>query len=395
MPWSLESPLDLKTRFVSDYVRLIGSFTELCSRYGISRKTGYKWVERYHLLGLTGLEERSRRPHTCPSRVDPKVEAWILEQRRRHPSLGGKKLLTLLRGEHPLWDLPSRASVSRILKRHGMVKLRRRRSLPSGHPGKPVSEMNAPNVLWAADFKGHFRLGDGRVCYPLTVTDCYSRFLLACYALLSPNLQETWNCFSKIFREYGLPQAIRTDNGNPFAGTGLGRLSVLSVWWMRLGITPQLIQPGHPEQNGRHERMHRTLKEGTLRPPAYSSGAQQRRFDEFREFFNFKRPHEALGQRTPGALYRPSRNSFPAPMEPIRYPAHYERRYVRPDGMIEWEGRSVHITTVLQGQCVGLEPITRNRWTAYFAALKLGTIEPDSQRIEPAWKKRTRKTRKP
>lgn len=246
MPWSQTSPMDQRTQFIADYLRQVLSVTELCELYGVSRKTGYKLIERYLRQGPAGLEERSRRPHASPNRTDEAIVAALLEARRRHPSWGGKKLLALVHKRHRDWDLPHRSTVCDILSRHGMVpKKRSRRRI--GHPGKPTSSILAPNDLWCADFKGQFKTGNGRYCYPLTVTDGFSRYLLGCQGLNSTSVEESKPVFTQLFREYGLPQRIRTDNGVPFATNTLARLSRLSAWWVRLGVLPELIEPGKPQ----------------------------------------------------------------------------------------------------------------------------------------------------
>jgi transposase InsO family protein len=291
--------MDQRTQFIADHLRDTLSITELCELYDISRKTGYKWIDRYLRHGPAGLEELSRRRRRSPNQTADEIVSAILAARRRHPRWGGRKLLALLHKQHPRWNLPGRSTASEILKRHGMVaKQRRRRRV--GHPGKPTSQILAPNDVWSADFKGQFLTGDGYYCYPLTVADGFSRYLLECQALSSTAEQGAKPVFTRLFKEYGLPARIRTDNGVPFATTTLGRLSRLSAWWVRLGIVPEFIEPGHPEQNGRHERMHRTLKAETTRPPAGSLAAQQRRFNVFREEFNHERPHEALDDETHG-----------------------------------------------------------------------------------------------
>jgi putative transposase len=281
MPWSQTSPMDQRTQFIADYLREVLNVTELCDLYSISRKTAYKWIDRYLRQGPAGLEERSRRPQRSPHRTPDDVTEALLEARRRHPSWGGKKLLTLVHKRHPHWDLPHRSTVCDILSRNGMVpKKRRRRRI--GHPGKPTSSILAPNDLWSADFKGQFKTGDGRYCYPLTVTDSFSRYLLGCQGLHSTSVDEAKPVFTRLFKQYGLPKRIRTDNGVPFATTTLARLSRLSAWWVRLGVMPEFIEPGKPQQNGRHERMHLTLKDETTRPPAGSLTAQQRQVQPLR-----------------------------------------------------------------------------------------------------------------
>ena len=301
MPWSQTSPMDQRTKFIADYLRECFSITELCERYGVARKTGYKLIDRYLRYGPPGLEERSRKPQHSPNQTEPEIVAALLEVRHRHPSWGAKKLLRIVSRRHPRWSLPGRSTVCDILSRHGMVTKKRQRRC-NGHPGKPSSVILAPNDLWCADYKGQFRTGNGRYCYPLTMTDGFSRYLLGCQGLNSTAVAEAKPVFRRLFKEYGLPKRIRTDNGVPFATNTLARLSSLSAWWVRLGIVPELIEPGKPQQNGRHERFHLTLKAATTRPPANSLRAQQRRFYCFHEEFNHERPHEALDQQTPAGL---------------------------------------------------------------------------------------------
>jgi transposase InsO family protein len=338
-------------------------------------------VERYLERGPEGLEERSRQPQSHPNETPEEVVQAILELRRRHPRWGAKKLLPLLEKRHPRWELPGRTTVCDILSRHGMVpKQRNRRAI--GHPGKPSSEILAPNDCWSADFKGQFKTGDGLYCYPLTLTDGLSRFLLGCQALHSTALAEAKPVFTRIFKEYGLPLRMRTDNGPPFASTALARLSQLSAWWVRLGILPELIEPGKPQQNGRHERMHRTLKAETTRPPANSCRGQQRKFDRFRQEFNFERPHEALDMQTPASLYERSPREMPSKLPPLEYPDRFELRYVSFNGGIRWNGQWVSVSRVCEGEYIGLEEIDDGVWNVYFGALKLGRFLERHMRIE-------------
>jgi transposase InsO family protein len=376
--------MDQKTQFIADYLRDHLSVTELCELYGISRKTGYKWIDRYLTHGPQGLEERSRRPSMSPRHTPDHVVAELLDARRRHPSWGAKKLLSILSQRHPHWPWPARSTVCDILSRHGLVPKKRRRRV-IGHPGKPASHIGAPNAVWSADFKGHFKTGDGRYCYPLTITDGYSRFLLACQALSSTRVQEAKPVFTRVFKEFGLPQRIRTDNGVPFATNTLGRLSQLSAWWVRLGILPEFIEPGKPHQNGRHERMHRTLKADTTRPPGANLRAQQQKFTHFREEFNHERPHEALDMRTPAACYEPSPRKMPTKLPPLEYPDRFEVRYVSANGGIRWNRQWVNVSHVCAGDCVGLEEIDDGVWNVYFGPLKLGRLLERHLRIEDAY----------
>jgi putative transposase len=274
MPWSQTTPMDQKTQFIADYFRECLSITELCELYGIRRKTGYKWIERYLRLGPHGLEERSRKPGCSPTQPPESIVRARIEARPRHPAWGAKQRLSILGKRHAHWPWPARSTVYDILRRPGLgPQPRYRRHI--GHPGKPTTLIAAPNEGWTAEFKGQFKTGDGLYCYPLTVADGFSRFLLGCQALSSTRVQEAKPVFVRLFKAFGLPQRIRTDNGVPFATHTLARLSQLSAWWGRLGILPEFIQPGKPQQNGRHERMHRTLKAETTRPPAQTRRAQQ------------------------------------------------------------------------------------------------------------------------
>ena len=384
MPWSQTSPMDQRTKFIADYLRQTLTISELCERYGVARKTGYKLIDRYLRYGPAGLEERSRKPHHSPNQTDAEIVAALLEVRRRHPSWGAKKLLRIVHQRHPRWSLPGRSTVCDILSRHGMVaKKRTRRRI--GHPGKPSSLILAPNDLWCADYKGQFRTGNGHYCYPLTVTDGFSRYLLGCQALTSTAVAEAKPVFTRLFKEYGLPKRMRTDNGVPFATNTLARLSSLSAWWVRLGILPELIEPGKPQQNGRHERMHRTLKAETTRPPANSLRAQQRRFDRFRQEFNHERPHEALDQQTPAACYRASPREMPNKLPALEYPDRFEVRYVSANGGIRWNRKGINVSIVCVGEYVGLEEIDDGIWDVYFGPLKLGRLDERRMLIEDAF----------
>jgi len=387
MPWSeTSSPMDQKTQFIADVLRGTLSMVELCDIYGISRKTAYKWIDRYLKEGPGALLERSRRPASSPNSTSPELVRAIIEarQRQRHPSWGAKKLLKILRDKHPQWPWPQRTAVCDILKRNGLVaKKRRRRAI--GHPGKPTTLVTAPNDLWCADDKGQFKTGDGRYCFPLTVTDHFSRYILGCQGLLNTSVADAKPVFTRLFREFGLPKRIRTDNGVPFATHTLARLSRLSAWWVRLGVIPEFIEPGKPQQNGRHERMHKTLKAETARPPRATLLAQQRRFNTFTTEFNDERPHEALDMQTPGSLYDASPRQMPARVPRLEYPDRFETRYVSANGGIRWNSQWVCVSTVCAGDYVGLEEIDNGIWNVYFGSLKLGRLLERHMQIEDAY----------
>lgn len=384
MPWSQTSPMQQRTLFIADFLRGNRSITELCAEYRISRKTGYKWIDRYLRRGPAGLEEESRRPRQSPTRTAAHIVSAMLELRKRHPTWGGKKILHVLHRRHPQWTLPHRATTYDIFHRYGMIlKKPKRRKI--GHPGKPQTVIVAPNQVWSADFKGQFRMGNGEYCYPLTVTDGFSRYLLECRGLRSTAVQPAKTVFTRIFKEYGLPQKIRSDNGVPFATNSLARLSALSAWWVRLGVLPELIEPGKPQQNGRHERMHRTLKAEATRPPASGMIAQQRKFDRFRHEFNYDRPHEALDMQTPASVYTPSPRPMPDRLPTLEYPDRYEVRLVSDNGGIRWHHEWINVSMTCAGEYVGFEEIDDGIWNVYLGKLKLGRLHEKHMRIEDAY----------
>ena len=342
MPWKETCPMDERREFIKAWLRREESFAGLCAGFGISRKTGYKWVERFEQEGLPGLAERSRAPHDYPNRVDDAVESALLRLRRHHRRWGPEKLLVKLKETAPELAMPSRSTVARILKRHGLVRERRNRRHASPTP-HPLTDSTQANAVWSIDYKGHFRLGDGRWCYPLTVCDHFSRYVLCCQAFPAIRLQSVDAVLDRIFHDYGLPEVIRSDNGAPFASTGLGGLTRLSVKWIKLNIRPERIKPGHPEQNGRHERMHRELKAETANPPKTTLGSQQRAFDRFRHEYNEERPHQALGQRTPASSYTPSLRPYPRRLPEMWYPAEYRIRTVCAGGQMRWCGEKLYL----------------------------------------------------
>jgi transposase InsO family protein len=383
MPWSETTAMTERLRFIADLESSLYTMTELCARHDISRPTGYKWSARWVADGVDGLKDRSRAPLHCPHRTEAPVVEALLAARRQHPRWGPRKLLAYLSRRHPEWDLPAASTAGAILKRHGLVEpRRRRRRLP--HRNRSQPEVKSANDLWTCDFKGEFRTGDGRYCYPLTVADQYSRYLLGCEGRTSTASVGARSVFEDLFRKNGLPKAIKSDNGSPFSSPALCGLSRLSVWWIKLGIEPVLIARGHPEQNGSHERMHRTLKAETTRPPASDMGSQQRRFDGFREEFNEERPHEALGQQPPAELYHPSPRRYPDVVPKVEYPGHYEVRSVRHDGLIKWQGDFLFVSGVLAGEPVGLEEIDDGIWSLYFGPLFLARFDERESRLEGA-----------
>lgn len=383
MPWKETTPVDHRRRFIAALSTCRWTMTELCQLYEISRKTGYKWATRYGEQGRGGLADRSRRPRSCPHRTDRRCEEALVEQRLAHPRWGARKLLAVLRRKRPEWPWPAPSTATLLLKRQGLVEPRRRRR-PTPSRSKPAVESTAPNDVWTADFKGEFRVGDQQMCYPLTIADHHSRFLLACRGRHSTARTEAVPVFEEAFRTYGLPRAILTDGGMPFASSqSVRRLSRLAVWWIKLGIEPLIIQPGHPEQNGRHERMHRTLKAETARPPAASWGAQQEAFDRFRGEYNDERPHEGIGQMAPGKLYTASPRRYPQRLPEVVYPGHYEVRRVQHAGEFRFHSRNVFVSEVLGREQVGLEEVDDGLWSVHFGPVLLGRYHQRDGTFEP------------
>jgi transposase InsO family protein len=377
MPWLETSPVDERERFIADDRRGLYTRVELCARYGISRKTGYKWLARYHEDGRRGLQDRSHAPHHCPHRIDQEMADLLVRARRQHPDWGPGKLLDWLGPRHA--DLaeeewPAVSTVGDLLAREGLVKKRRRRR-PHHHPGVVPPTTAAPNDLWTADFKGQFPTQDGVWCYPLTIGDQHTRYLLACRALPNIKCRGARPVFERTFRAFGLPKAIRTDNGVPFAACGIHGLTALNVWWMRLGIQHQRIHPASPQENGAHERMHRTLKAGACRPPRANLAAQQRAFTRFRALYNDERPHEYLGGRTPSSRYVPSSRPYPERLPPLEYPGHFIVKRVTNAGTFRLKHKLLFLANPLKQQLIGLEETDDGIWSIYFGTVLLGKVD--------------------
>jgi transposase InsO family protein len=382
MAWKQTNVTMERAKFITEYEKGCWLMTELCAAFGISRKTGYKYLERYEEAGLEGLKDRLRAPHRHPNRTPQEVERRILRLRGRFPRWGSKKILAWLGSHEPELALPVRSTTDEILKRHGLVepRRRRRRATPSA---RPLIEADAPNRVWPVDFKGHFRVGDGQRCDPLTITDGCSRYALECKALTLPKLEDVQECFVRVFCKFGLPDFILSDNGPPFASTGIGGLTRLSVWFVRLGVQPMRIEPGRPEQNGRHERFHLTLKQETADPPSQTIRSQQRAFTRFRRSYNEERPHEALDMRTPAELYVPSSRPYPRVLPDLEYPSGVEVRRVRKNGSIKWCGHSVFLGEALRGQDVSLEHVGDGTFEIHFGMLPLGSFHESSGVVLP------------
>jgi putative transposase len=367
--------MELRKQFVTEFRSGVFSMTELCAQYAISRKTGYKWVARAERDGLDELTDRSRRPHGHPASTAPEVVAAILAARRQFPTWSGETLVRWLARHDPDQPWPSRTTAYEILKRAGAVRTRRRRARSLVRPRAGLHPAQAPNELWTTDFKGEFLTRDGRYCYPLTVRDAFSRHVLRCDALLAATYRDTRQRFERAFVEFGLPARIRSDNGRPFASSGLAGLSRLNVWWLRLGIGLERIAPGHPEQNGSHEQFHAVLKAATTRPPAATARSQQRRFDAFRRVYNEQRPHQALHGQVPADLYRPSPRAWPSRVPPLEYPSHWEVRSVASNGDIAWQGRRLFVSAALAEHALAFEEVDDALFTVWFGEIALARFD--------------------
>lgn len=378
MPWTDETKVEQRFRFVLQVREENQSVAAACREAGISRTTGYKWLDRYDEDGLEGLENRSRAPDTIPHKTDEETEQMICALREQHPQFGPKKLKAWLAREHPEADWPASSTIGNILKRNGLVEPRTTSS-KAPPATDPLAEADEPDRLWSADFKGQFELRDGAMCYPLTVTDNYSRMILACKALPSTAGQPVRKRFEQLFERRGLPDAIRTDNGAPFASTAPSGLTRLSAWWRALGIVHERIEPGKPQQNSRHERMHLTLKESATRPAEDNLEAQQERFDKFRLFFNQLRPHESHDQQTPSSKYKSDTCDFYDDTKQLRYPTCDITRSVHADGTIQFAGESIYVTEALREHHVGLTEADVDVWVVSFAGVDIGLFEPGDQ----------------
>ena len=374
--------MEEKVRFVVEYEQDHYNMRELCQRYGIARETGYVWLRRCRERGLAGLVELNRAALRHSNQTPAETEQAVLELRQAHMRWGPRKLKRVLERDQTHQRWPAASTIGELLKREGLVvgRKKRRRTAPYT---EPLAHADGPNRVWCADFKGWFRTGDGERIDPLTITDAYSRYLLRCQGVEKTDTPRTRAIFEAAFREYGMPQAIRTDNGTPFASTAVSGLSRLSVWWMKLGIVPERIEAGHPEQNGRHERMHRTLKQETAQPAAANRRAQQRAFDGFREEYNEQRPHEALGMETPSAVYTRSARAYPARVPEPEYGSALKVRRVQHRGWFSWKSQQVFLSETLTGENIGLLPIDDRFYTVYFAAFPIARLDGHELRILP------------
>lgn len=382
MPWKVRPIMGVRKEFIE---RLLQGerMIDLCREYEISRKTGYKFKKRYLLKGKSGLADLSRAPKQPGTKTPAAIEEMIVAAKQDHPTWGARKLKVEIDRRHSGIVFPSVFTIHAILNRRNLVKRRLRKHriwpFPDG-----LSPSRGPNDVWSTDFKGQFRLGDRTWCYPLTISDHFSRFLISCEGLERIDSGETQHIFEDAFRTYGLPRVIRTDNGVPFATMSISGLSKLSVWWMRLGIRIERIDPGHPEQNGRHERMHLTLKQETARPAAANILKQQERFDRFRDEYNARRPHEALEMQYPENVYNSSERSFPEYLEELEYPLHDRIATVSSGGHISlFKHRCIFIGKPLAYQKIGLREMREGQWLASFMLLDIGIIDEKSGVFAP------------
>lgn len=374
MPW--KEPMRERRKMVEDWGSGLYGVSELSQRYGVSRQNVYKWVRRYEEEGVEGLREKSRAPQRCPHKISERVGQAIVAARRAHPTWGPRKLLKWLERRQPGLELPAASTAGELLMREGLVS-KRRRAQRRGQP--PIEKREAaiePNEVWTIDFKGQFRTGDGVYCYPLTVIDEATRYLLGCQALCATTITLSRRTLERIFAEHGLPGVIRSDNGSPFcaANSALG-LTELSVWWTELGIGHHRIEPGHPEQNGAHERFHRTLKRDTTSPPAANGRAQQRRFSRFRHEYNHERPHQALGDVPPAERWRPSQRTYSGRVAEPEYPAHWLVRRVDHSGHFKLRSQQLFLCCPLRRKWIGLDEIGDGLWAIHFHHLELARYD--------------------
>jgi len=388
MPWKETCSMNERMKFVADCLREEETIAELRRQYGVSRKTAYKWIERFDQEGPGGLHDRSRAPRNHPNAVASEVEEAIVDLRGSKMKRGPLKLLAMLGQNSPSLALPRASAVGEILKRHGLVVARRRRN-HAAPSAQPLARDLAANDVWRADFKGWFRCANGERCDPLTISDAAGRCLPRCQAMTGrAGFEQARPLFEAAFREYGMPAAIRSDNGPPFASVGLAGLSRLSLWWMRLGIRPDRSRPGKPQDNGRHERMHRTLKSEAASPPASAPRARQRVFDAFRREYNEERPHQALGQKPPALFYEPSARPYPARLAQAQYPDGWTRRKIKDSGRMKWQGKEINVCGALTGEEIGLEPIDDGLWRIHFCQLAVGLFDERHWKVRPLAKEK-------
>lgn len=371
MSWKETCPMKERAKFIFAYETDLFTFSDVCKNFNVSRKTGYKWLNRYNEQGILGLENKSSAPHNHPNQTNYEIEEAILDVKRAYKHWGPKKIVTWLTQEHSHISWPPASTAGDILKRHGLVGKRKKRVRIPLYT-QPFELCTAPNDVWSIDYKGDFKLGNGQRCYPLTLTDNYSRYLLGCDAFAKISGLDVKNTMIRLFKEYGLPKAIKSDNGSPFSSKALAGLSQLSVWWIKLGIIPERIRPGHPEENGRHERMHLTMKTQVARPPQATMVLQQKALDDFQIEFNNERPHEGIANSRPAWLYTNSSRCYPEKLNQVEYDTNVTTRQIRTNGTMKWRGKEIFISETLCGERIGLTPISDIEWMIQFSKFNLG-----------------------
>jgi transposase InsO family protein len=380
MSWKETDPMKQRELLIADSQSGLYTVTELAERYTVSRKTIYKWTKRYERDGPAGLQEHSRAARTRPHQTPEAITEQVLAFRRRHPGWGPRTIQAYLKKHQPEISWPAASTIGDLFDRHGLTSKRpRRRHAPA--PERATSEPTGPNQLWCCDFKGEFLLGNRQYCYPLTVTDQFSRMLLGATAQSCTQSVPTHASFARIFAEYGLPEAMLSDNGAPFAGKGPRRISRLSLWWLKLGIRHVLSRPGCPQDNPRHERMHRRMKAETTRPPAADLAQQQLLLDAFATELNSVRPHQGIGMQTPSQLYQRSARALPSVLPEPEYPGHYERRIVANDGTMYFRGQRIFLSEVLGRETVGLEEVDDDVWSIHIYTMQLGRLRVGQWRL--------------
>ena len=380
MPWEETFVMDEKVKLIADCLKKEYSITDLSRYYSVSRKTIYKWFNRYQTGGLEALEELPCTPHSHPATTSNEIADIIIKVKLKHETWGPKKVVAWLNNEYPEATWPVASTAAKILDREGLVKAKHKRHHVPPYT-QPFESCEKPNDVWSIDYKGQFKMGDRQFCYPFTVSDNFSRYLLLCRGLLHPSYESTQPWLEWVFREYGLPNAIKSDNGEPFASMAVGGLTKLSIWMIKLGIIPERIEVGHPEQNGRHERMHKTLKAYAIHPPKANLRLQQRAFDCFTEEYDFVTPHEAHGMKPPASCYVASGKQFPGRLPQIDYSSEYEVRQVRSNGEIRWNGNLYYLCEALAGEPVGLKQISERYWEIRFSFHLLGYFDEITRKI--------------
>jgi len=381
MPWTVSGVMEKRKDFLADYMSGDWSMSELCRIHGVSRPTGYAVLRRYADGGEASLAERSHAPLRHPNQASAEVEQLVLGLRREHPLWGPRPLKKVLENRHPGLTIPAASTIGTILTREGLTRHRRKRRRVEPYQ-QPFRMVAAPNDEWACDFKGWMRTGDGERIDPLTISDSASRYLLRCQAVDKTDTERVRAIFEAAFREFGMPRTVRSDNGPPFASCAVAGLSRLAIWWIKLGILPQRIALGHPEQNGRHERMHRTLKDATASPAKANRRMQQQAFDRFRSEYNQLRPHQALAMETPASVYSNSPRPFPGRVPEPEYDSTMKVRRVFPHGQFFFQKHDVFLSKVLAGERIGIQPIDDRYQRIYIAWYPIARLDTHTMKVE-------------